>query len=748
MADIADALHGAIDANNTTRFCLIFDELLQRNGLTMEDATKAGEAAGAVPVEEGPSGLGAVTAFLSEHRIIHSLALSSSPSIVESLSGVPIDWNARDDRGRTPIMVAAARRSSEAEDQAALLHALLQVPCVDVCAASGDNRRWSAPCFALKATAPVDTLELLLEAGGEVLLQQRAARGFTVAAHALFLGSLDVPTVQKLFIDRGVMVDAVTSSGRSLAQLARDAGARGTSTRADESKGTVASRAKAVAKRLDEVAKAQSSAASAFNKALADAGAVSLVRLAPDSTVAKEASLQRADAVAPVSVAASPSKRGKAAAKAIRSLLRECPKSVAAHLALAEVSTLSGQLEDAWDALSSAVLVAGAVNHVAIRDSPILAELRTRDTSRFDDLLARGAAQLPPCARVRVDWRTCDWCSKRAPKGARVALRNGNKPWYCKPCAIRVLKHLGFDANGKKVASVSGEGGGGGGAGGGGADARDPSGCDMDIANLLDSLDMAKYKAAFAANEIDMLALAQLNEEDIRELGVKAVGPRRKLLKYVDAMKDAASQTSTFSFSDVMSHALAEDNRPPSGYVPPTKQRWSAGSEYGELTTKPAHAPSSSALYETTTSAMQSNPPTSPIYTPPAPPPGEAVGESVDDAYSDLALKPAQVYGAAIPEEDGPLSAVEAAQRLPAFNAALDRGGAEAVLATEPAGSFALRPARAPNALTLSHSKGNGAVGHCILICQQGRWSVESTPDKSFESIQEILESMGLQMKK
>lgn len=50
-----------------------------------------------------------------------------------------------------------------------------------------------------------------------------------------------------------------------------------------------------------------------------------------------------------------------------------------------------------------------------------------------------------------------------------------------------------------------------------------------DIAAWLEALDLGKYAAVFAENEIDFKVLPELTEEDIRELGLP-LGPRRKLL--------------------------------------------------------------------------------------------------------------------------------------------------------------------------------------------------------------------------
>jgi hypothetical protein len=52
----------------------------------------------------------------------------------------------------------------------------------------------------------------------------------------------------------------------------------------------------------------------------------------------------------------------------------------------------------------------------------------------------------------------------------------------------------------------------------------------MDIVVWLRSLGLGKYEAAFRENEIDETVLASLTHETLKELGVTALGHRRKLL--------------------------------------------------------------------------------------------------------------------------------------------------------------------------------------------------------------------------
>jgi class 3 adenylate cyclase len=58
----------------------------------------------------------------------------------------------------------------------------------------------------------------------------------------------------------------------------------------------------------------------------------------------------------------------------------------------------------------------------------------------------------------------------------------------------------------------------------------------MDIVVWLRSLGLGKYEAAFRENEIDEAVLPNLTAEDLKELGVSALGHRRKLLDAIAAL--------------------------------------------------------------------------------------------------------------------------------------------------------------------------------------------------------------------
>ena len=55
----------------------------------------------------------------------------------------------------------------------------------------------------------------------------------------------------------------------------------------------------------------------------------------------------------------------------------------------------------------------------------------------------------------------------------------------------------------------------------------------MDIAGWLRGLGLERYEQAFRENEIDLRVLPELTADDLRELGVAAIGHRRQLLKAI-----------------------------------------------------------------------------------------------------------------------------------------------------------------------------------------------------------------------
>ena len=63
----------------------------------------------------------------------------------------------------------------------------------------------------------------------------------------------------------------------------------------------------------------------------------------------------------------------------------------------------------------------------------------------------------------------------------------------------------------------------------------------MDVVVWLRSLGLGKYEAAFRENEITEKVLPNLTAEDLKELGVAALGHRRTLLDAIAALRNDAS---------------------------------------------------------------------------------------------------------------------------------------------------------------------------------------------------------------
>src|SRR5262245_57740446 len=62
----------------------------------------------------------------------------------------------------------------------------------------------------------------------------------------------------------------------------------------------------------------------------------------------------------------------------------------------------------------------------------------------------------------------------------------------------------------------------------------------IDIAKWLRGLGLEQYAPAFAENAIDWKVLPKLTSDDFREIGVVAVGHRRKLLEAIAVLRKAA----------------------------------------------------------------------------------------------------------------------------------------------------------------------------------------------------------------
>jgi hypothetical protein len=65
----------------------------------------------------------------------------------------------------------------------------------------------------------------------------------------------------------------------------------------------------------------------------------------------------------------------------------------------------------------------------------------------------------------------------------------------------------------------------------------------MDIGGWLRCLNLEEYETAFRDNKIDATVLPKLTAEDLKDLGVQAVGDRRKLLEAIADLRLGAKPT-------------------------------------------------------------------------------------------------------------------------------------------------------------------------------------------------------------
>src|ERR1043166_1123179 len=63
---------------------------------------------------------------------------------------------------------------------------------------------------------------------------------------------------------------------------------------------------------------------------------------------------------------------------------------------------------------------------------------------------------------------------------------------------------------------------------------------DMDIGGWLQGLGLERYEQAFRDNEIDLRVLPELAADDLKELGVAAIGHRRLLMKAIAGLATGA----------------------------------------------------------------------------------------------------------------------------------------------------------------------------------------------------------------
>jgi hypothetical protein len=81
----------------------------------------------------------------------------------------------------------------------------------------------------------------------------------------------------------------------------------------------------------------------------------------------------------------------------------------------------------------------------------------------------------------------------------------------------------------------------------------------MDVRGWLWRLGLEQYEAAFRENEIDDTILPRLTAEDLKDLGVVAVGHRRKLLDAIAALRAEAGAPTSLSDAPLATDKAAND---------------------------------------------------------------------------------------------------------------------------------------------------------------------------------------------
>ena len=98
----------------------------------------------------------------------------------------------------------------------------------------------------------------------------------------------------------------------------------------------------------------------------------------------------------------------------------------------------------------------------------------------------------------------------------------------------------------------------------------------MDIGGWLRGLGLERYDEAFRANEIDLRVLPELTADDLKELGVAAIGHRRLLLKAIADLADGAGRAAA---EDVPAAFPAPAGGSPLPHPPPQAGEGRVGGE-------------------------------------------------------------------------------------------------------------------------------------------------------------------------
>ncbi|MEE9590741.1 MAG: SAM domain-containing protein [Hyphomicrobiaceae bacterium] len=77
-----------------------------------------------------------------------------------------------------------------------------------------------------------------------------------------------------------------------------------------------------------------------------------------------------------------------------------------------------------------------------------------------------------------------------------------------------------------------------------------------DLCEWLERLGLGEYVEAFAANKIDAGVLPSLTNDDLKDLGVAAVGDRRKLLIAIANLTSGVQETAGVSMATALQNEL------------------------------------------------------------------------------------------------------------------------------------------------------------------------------------------------
>lgn len=78
---------------------------------------------------------------------------------------------------------------------------------------------------------------------------------------------------------------------------------------------------------------------------------------------------------------------------------------------------------------------------------------------------------------------------------------------------------------------------------------------------LFAKLGLQNYSALFIEQEVDLSTFLTLCEDDLKELGVKTFGARRKMILAIQSLTEMRAQNANF-LSNVYNYALTENNSP------------------------------------------------------------------------------------------------------------------------------------------------------------------------------------------